>query len=190
MALEDELGAAAEAARAFLGPGEELAGVVAAEPGAGLRVYLCAYRRDDALTWLALTAGREPVTERAIVREAVSVVGLCELAEESAGGGDLAALRARLAELARGERPDGIEAAEAAAAELERVLVPGPRVASPAYLDAIGTAAVALERALGGIGSSPFAAAMTAGAGAVEALASDVLRNHKLPLTRGPVKGA
>ncbi|MCC6222747.1 MAG: hypothetical protein IT201_04560 [Thermoleophilia bacterium] len=185
MALEDELGAVAEAARAFLGPGEELAGVVAAEPGTGLRAYLCAYRRDGVLTWLVLMANREPVTERAIVREVASVVGLCELAEESAGGGDLPALRARLAELARSERPHGLEAAAAAAAELARVLAPGSRVASPAYLDAIGTAAVALERALGELGSSPFAAAMMAGAGAVEALASDVLRNHKLPLTRG-----
>ncbi len=47
---------------------------------------------------------------------------------------------------------------------------------------AIGTAAVQLERTLGEVGRSPFAAAMTAGTGAVEALASDVLRNHKVPL--------
>ncbi len=181
MALEDELGAAAEAARAFLAAGEELAGVVAAEPGEGLRVYLCAYRCDEALTWLALSAGLQPVADRQVVREAVSIVGLCELAGESAGGGDLPALGARLAELARSERPEGIEAAVAAAAELERVLAP-PRVASPAYLDAVGTASALLERTLGEVGRSPFAAAMTSGTGAVEALASDVLRNHKLPL--------
>ncbi len=44
VSLEEELSAAASAAEAFLDPGEELAGVVAAEPADGLRLYLCAYR--------------------------------------------------------------------------------------------------------------------------------------------------
>lgn len=183
MSLEDELSAAAEAARAFADPEEELAGVVAAEPAAGLRLYMCAYRDGaEALSFLALDGSRRPVADRALVREAVSIVGMCELAEESAGGGDVAELRARLAELGAAESPVGIEEAEEAAAELERALLPAPRVASVAYLDALGGAATRLERALGEIGSSPFGRAMAAGAGAIEELARDVERSYKRPL--------
>lgn len=181
VSLEQELGAVAEAASAFLEPDEELAGVVAAEPSEGLRLYVCAYRRGSALSWLALDPAGRPVSDRAIVRDAVSVVGLCELAEETAGGGDIAGLRARLAELRLGERPDGIDEAEAAAAELERAIAEAPRVASLDYLDAIGAAASRLERALGEIGASPFGKAMAAGSASVDELADDVERNYKRP---------
>ncbi len=61
---------------------------------------------------------------------------MCELAEESAGGGDLGELRARLVELRLTENPEGIEEAEVAAAELQEAIQPPPRVASVAYLDA------------------------------------------------------
>jgi hypothetical protein len=182
MGLEDELTAAADAAAAFLEPGEELAGVLAAESSPGVRVYLCAYSRGEHMSWLALDGEGSPIGDRALVREAVGIVGLCELAEESAGGGDLAALRARLAELRELERPDGIEEAERAAADLEAVIAVSPRVASDGHLDAIGQAATRLERALGEIGSSPFARAMQSGSGAVEELARDVERGYKRPL--------
>ena len=184
MSLEDELTLAAEAARAFADGDEELAGVVAAEPAGGLRVYLCAYRRagDEELAWLALDGGGRPVGDRALVREAVSIVGLCEVAEESAGGGAVDELKRRLAELRRAESLEGLEGAEAAVDELASTILSAPRVASLAYLDAVGTAAAKLERALGEIGASPFAAAMTAGTGAVEELAQDVQRNYKRPL--------
>jgi hypothetical protein len=105
------------------------------------------------------------------------------VAEESAGGGHLAELRARLAEIRETDNPAGIEEAEAAAAALAEILLPEPRVASGAYLDAIGSASRRLEQALGESGASPFASAMQAAAGSVEELAADVERNHKLPLT-------
>ncbi len=181
MPLEDELSAAAEAARTFAEGGEELAGVVAGEPEDGARVYLCAYRKPsrEQLSWLALDGDGRPVADRALVREAVSIVGMCELAEESAGGGDLGELRARLAELRRVESPPGIEKAEAAAAELDRAIVPAPRVASLGYLEVVGAAAAKLERALGETGASPFAAAMISGHGAVDELIRAVEANYK-----------
>jgi hypothetical protein len=185
MPLEDELGAAARAAQAFAAPGEELAGVLAAEPADGIRVYLCAYRNGESLSWLALDPAGRPVADRALVREAVAITGLCELAEESAGGGDLADLRARLAELRLTENPEGIEEAEAAAAELAKTIPLPPRLASVEYLDVLGGAATKLERALGEAGASPFAEAMRTGTGAVEELAHDVERNYKRPLGSG-----
>ena len=118
-----------------------------------------------------------PLADRALVRDAVSIVGLCELAEESAGGGDPE--RARRASLGR-ERPVS-EAREAADAALEQVIAEPPRVASPAYLDAVGAAASRLERALGELGPSPFAAGDAGGTAAVEELASDVERDYKRP---------
>jgi hypothetical protein len=105
------------------------------------------------------------------------------VAEESAGGGHLPELRARLAEIREADNPVGIEEAEAAAAALAETLLPEPRVASGEYLDAIGSASRRLEQALGESGVSPFAAAMQAAAGSVEELTADVERNHKVPLT-------
>ena len=127
--------------------------------------------------------GRPRDTVLRLVREAASLAALCEVAEESAGGGHLPELRARLAELRETEGPVGIEEAEAEAAALAETLQPEPRVASGAYLDAIGSASRRLEQALGEGGPSPFAAAMQAALGSVEAVADDVERNHKLPLT-------
>jgi len=184
VSLEDELGAAAAAAGTFASDGEHLAGVVAAEPSAGLRIYLCAYRQgeDEGLSWLALDGDGEPLGDRLLVRDAVSVVGLCELAEECAGGGDVDELRRQLADLKERDDPDGIDEAQAAAAELQTTIAAAPRVASLPYLDAIGAAASALERTLGEVGSSPFARAMQSGSAAVDELADDVERNYKRSL--------
>jgi hypothetical protein len=182
MALEDELGAAVEAAGTFAGAGEALCGVIASEPAPGLRVYLCAYASDGELSWLALDRSGMPIADRALVREAVSIVGMCELAEESAGGGDVPALRRRLAELREAEAPEGIEEAEEAAMALESALEQELHVASPAYLDAVGSAATRLELTLGEIGSSPFANAMKSGAPAVEELARNIEQRYKRTL--------
>jgi hypothetical protein len=181
MGLEDELVAARAAALRHAQAGEELVGVVPAEPAA-TRVYLCAFESERGQAWLAVDVGGEPITDRAVVRDAVSIAALCELAEESAGGGDLADLGARLAELQATEAPEGIDEAQAALAELEATLLAPPRVASLAYLDAIGRAVGQLEEALGSTGASPFAAAMKTGLAAADELADQVERGYKLPL--------
>jgi hypothetical protein len=184
MTLEDELAAVGEAARAHALDGEELVAVIPAEPGVGARVYLCAYARgkDEERAWLALDSGGRPVADRVLVRDAVSIAAMCELAEESAGGGDIGELRARLVELRLAENPEGIEEAEVAAADLQAALRPAPRVASVSYLDEIGLAAARLEQALGEIGGSPFAEAMKGGIAAAEQLAGEVERGYKGPL--------
>jgi hypothetical protein len=182
MTVAEDVVRIAGAATAFAAPGEGLAGVLVAET-LGRRVYLCAFESAEGRAWLALDGGGQPLTDTRLVREAASLAGLCEVAEESAGGGHLPELRARLAEIRETDNPVGIGEAEGAAAALAETLLPEPRVASGAYLDAIGSAARRLEQALGESGASPFATAMQAAAGSVEELAADVERNHKLPLT-------
>ena len=182
MTVAEDVAHVAGAAVAFAAPGEEVAGVLATET-LGRRVYLCAFESAEGHAWLALDSDVQPVTERRLVREAASLAALCELAEESAGGGHLPELRARLAELRETDNPEGIEEAEAAAAALAETLQPEPRVASGAYLDAIGSAARRLEEALGESGGSPFAATMQAALGSVEELSDDVELNYKLTLT-------
>ena len=174
----------AELARSFAGPGESLAGVLAAEPAPGQRVYLCAFA-DEAgeRTWLALDDGGTPISGRNVVREAASIAALCELAEETAGGGDLEELRGRLAALRLTENPPGIDEAEEAALALERTLRTPPRLATPAYLDAVGLATRRLEQALGENGASPFAGAMKGSLVAVDELTAEVEGRNKVELT-------
>ncbi|HZT94931.1 MAG TPA: hypothetical protein VE985_10695 [Gaiellaceae bacterium] len=181
MSVAEDVGRIASAAAEFAEPGEALAGVVVAET-LGRQVYLCAFESAEGHSWLALDTDARPVTERQLVREAASLAALCEVAEESAGGGHLEELRGRLAELRETDNPEGIEEAEAAAASLAETLQAEPRVASGAYLDAIGSASRRLELALGESGASPFAAAMQAALGSVEELGEDVERNYRLPL--------
>jgi hypothetical protein len=183
MTLSDDLERIAEAAAAFAAPAESIVGILAAEPlGAG-RVYLCAYASDGGEhRWLGLDEAGAPVASREAVRQAASLAALCEVAEESAGGGDLAELRSRLAELREREAPEGIEEAEHAAAELAEVLQGKPRLATTDYLDRLGAASRRLEQALGDATGSPFAAAMQQAVPAVEELAADVERRYKGPL--------
>ena len=181
MTVVEDVGRIAGAAAGFAPPGEELAGVLVSET-LGRRVYLCVFQSAEGRSWLALDDDAAPLTDGRLVREAASISALCEVAEESAGGGDLPALRARLAELRETDAPLGIEEAEEAAAALAETLQPEPRVASGAYLDAIGSASRRLEQALGESGASPFAAAMQSALGVVDQLAADVEGNYKLPL--------
>jgi hypothetical protein len=181
MTVADDVGRIARAAAAFAGAGEELAGVLVAET-LGRRVYLCAFESAEGRAWLALGDDAEPLSDRRLVREAASLAALCEVAEESAGGGHLAELRAQLAELRETDNPVGIEEAEAAAASLAETLQPEPRVSSGAYLDALGSASRRLEQTLGESGVSPFAEALRAAAPAVEGLTEDVERKYKIPL--------
>jgi hypothetical protein len=179
--LSEDLGRIAAAAAEFAGEGESLTGVVAAEPSPGMRVYLCAFQRDsDALSWLALDEDGAAVRDRALVRDAVSIAALCELAEDFAAGGDLDELRARLVALRLTENPIGIEEAEEATRALQLTIGAAPRLASPKQLDAVGSATRRLEQALGEGPGSPFAEAMKQGVAAVDELTKDVEAGYKI----------
>ena len=118
------------------------------------------------------------------MRDAVSIIALCELAEETAGGGDLDELRAQLASLRITESPPGIEEAEEATLALQRVLGAPPTLATPARLDEIGAATKRLEVALGSaLHGSPFAEAMKGAGDVVEALFGDVERSYRIELS-------
>ena len=177
MASVDELERIAERAAR---PGEQVTGILAAELLGGARVYLCAYESGG---WLALDDEGAPIVSRQLVHDAVSLVALCEVAEETAGGGHLDELRTRLAELRTTEAPEGIEAAEQAAAALADTLRPPPRLATTEYLDALGAASRRLEQTLGDEAGSPFANALQQALPAVEELADQVIARHLTPLT-------
>ncbi|HEY1366180.1 MAG TPA: hypothetical protein VGF23_03665 [Gaiellaceae bacterium] len=179
MALRDELAQIAARAEELAAAGEALSGVLAVEAARDERVYLCSFDGSDRRSWLALGSGGDPIASRALVREAVSIAAMCEVAEENAGGGSLDELREQLATLRATEAPEGIEAAEEAALALQETIAQPPRVASPAYLDAVGYAARRLEHALGESDVSPFGEAMQRAVGAVEDLASEVEANYK-----------
>jgi hypothetical protein len=181
--IRDNLERIAEVAASFAASGEELVGVVPAEPAAGERAYLCAFRRQDGeLTWLVLADSGEPVTGRALVRDAVSIVAMCELAEEHAGGGELDELHSRLVALRFTENPPGVEEAEEAVLALQRAIGGQPRLATPSHLDGVGAATRRLEQALGESARSPFTEAMKRAGAAVQALTADVEANYKTDL--------
>jgi hypothetical protein len=182
VALSDDLERIAARAETFAAPDEHVSGIVAAEPLDTGRVYLCAYEAPGGHAWLAFDADGEPVASRHVVRAAASLSGLCEIAEESAGGGDVPQLLARLAELQATEAPAGIEEAVDAARALAATLEPEPRLATTAYLDRLGAASRRLEQALGEDGASPFAAAMQQAVPVVEELAAEIERTYKGPL--------
>jgi hypothetical protein len=85
MELDRDLRRIAEAAGVHAAEGEEVAGIVPAEPASGIRLYVCAYGNEDATTWLVLDATGVPVQDRSLVHDAVSIAALCEVAEEAAG---------------------------------------------------------------------------------------------------------
>ena len=176
MTLVDDLEQAAQAASGY----GKLTAVLPAELAAR-RAYLVALGEDEAREWLVLDAAFSPVADRETVREVASIVVLCELAGELAGGGQLEELRARLAEVRMTEQTPGIEEAEEAALVLERAIGAPPIVASPAYLDAVGVATKQLEESLGDY-ASPFAASLAAAAGTVEAFIAEVESRQVAPL--------
>jgi hypothetical protein len=176
MALVDDLEQAAQAASGY----GRVTAVLPAEPSAQ-RAYLVALGEDEAREWLVLDAAFSPVADGEAVREVASIVVLCELAGELAGGGQLEELRARLAEVRMTEQTPGIEQAEEAALALERAIGAPPVVASPAYLDAVGVATKRLEESLGDY-ASPFAGSLAAAAGTVEAFIAEVESRQVVPL--------
>jgi hypothetical protein len=183
VALSEDMNRAAEAAAALARDGETVLGIVPAEPRPGERRYLVAYEQGEERSWLVLDAAGSPVADREDVRRTAAIAAMCELAEESAGGGELDELRDRLVALRMTEGPPGIEAAEEAALQLQHVIGAPPRVAEPAYLDRVGAATRRLELALGQPGTSPFAEAMKAGTGSIEDFVQDVESSYRQPLS-------
>lgn len=182
MGLADDLEQIAQVAAGYADDGERLSGVLPAEPEPGERIYVCSFERGDERTWLAFDVDGRPVASRNRVRAAVSIAVLCELADDSAGGGDLSELRSQLVALRLTEHPEGIEEAEEAALALEAAVGSPPRLATPEHLDAVGAATVRLERALGDPTSSPFAEAMRQGRTVVDELTREVEVGYKQPL--------
>jgi hypothetical protein len=176
-ALTDEL------QRVALGVSEkgEVAGVLAAEPQGGSRLYLIAFGAGDAQRWLVVDPDGQTIESRDVVRAAASIVAMCEVAADLAGGGDLAELRMRLAQARMVEQPAGIEEAEEAALAVERAVGGEPRLARPEYLDAVGAATLALEHALGET-ASPFREALRRSAAVVEEFVRDVERRYLFEL--------
>jgi hypothetical protein len=182
MALSDDLERIGAAAKTFAAPGERVVGILAAAPLDVGRVYLAAFESDAGRAWLAFDDDAHPVSDRHAVHEAASLAALCEVAAETAGGGDLPQLIERLAEIRETDAPAGIEAAEEAARSLAAALEQEPRLATTDYLDRVGAASRRLEQALGDDGGSPFASAMQQALPAVEELAAEVERSYKGPL--------
>jgi hypothetical protein len=112
MALDQELRRIAEVAVTYCRDGEELSGIVPAEPAAGARVYVCAYRDGEETSWLVLRADGAPVEDRSLVRDAVSIAALYELAEEAAGAED---------DEPRVATPAGLDALGSSASVLEAI---------------------------------------------------------------------
>lgn len=182
MDLTRELRRIAEVAVRYAGPGEEVVGIVAAEPSFGSRAYLCAYRGEEGETsWLVLAEDGKAVADRSRIREVVSIAALVELAEETAFGGDLDEFRSQLVALRMTENPAGIDEAEEAVLALQSTIGGASRVATPERLDAIGAATLRLERSLGEAGS-PFTVAMKQATATVEELTRDVEAAYKVPL--------
>ena len=85
MGLEQDLRRIAERAAVYADEGEDIAGIVPTEPASGFRLYVCAYGSENATGWLVLDATGVPVADLELVRDAVSIAALCEVAEEAAG---------------------------------------------------------------------------------------------------------
>jgi len=200
--LAEELARIAEIAQGLATEAERVLAVLPTEAQRGRRVYLCAFggegnrpetdtpetdmpetdtpESDTPETWIALDAAGEAVVERRAVRDAVSIAAMCELAEETAAGGDLDELRSRLVAVRMTENPPGIDEAEAAVAALQAVLGAPPQLATAARLDQIGAATRRLELALGGpLQGSPFAEAMKGARVVVELLTTDVEASYR-----------
>lgn len=159
--------------------------VLAAEPTPGLRAYLCAFEAGtEERSWLVVDADGSAILERREIRDVVAITALCEIAEESAAGGDLDELLSQLVALRLTENPEGIDEAEEALRALQRMIGEPPHLASPSRLDDIGAATRRLEQALDPAAPSPFTAALKGAQGTIDALLNEVEQHYRssLPL--------
>ena len=132
--------------------------------------------------------GRHGVSSRAAVRAAVSIAALCEVAVDTAGGGDLDGLIAASPTCARA-RLQGIEDAEEAARALRcHRRATAARVAGTARRDRPATRARAGARPRG---PSPFSAALRAGQGCVSEFQREIEAGYRRPhVTWSPMEAA
>jgi hypothetical protein len=160
MASEDQLLAAAAAAKPFAAAGEEVVGVLVADPFEHGLVFLCALgppaedEHDDAdevpeLGWIAVDPAGLAIADSRRVQEAAMLAALCETAEEAAlvpEAAEIAAAADRALALSGAERPDLRAALDATreAALSAAVYDDGLRVARTGYVDQLGDAARAL----------------------------------------------
>ena len=125
MGLEQDLRRIAERAAVYADEGEDIAGIVPTEPASGFRLYVCAYGSEDSTGWLVLDATGVPVADRELVRDAVSITALCEVAEEAAGvepDSARVASPALLDELGAEAGPELAEAVKGAAGTVEELV--------------------------------------------------------------------
>jgi hypothetical protein len=164
--------------------GGAVSAVLAAEPTPGLRAYLCAFETGDgARSWLVVDDDGASVVERRDVRDVVAIAALCEIAEESAAGGDLDELLAQLVGLRLTESPEGIDEAEDAVRSLQRTIGVAPHLATPARLDEIGAATRRLEQALDPAAPSPFTMTLKGAQGTIDELLREVEQAYRAPLS-------
>jgi hypothetical protein len=174
----------AASASVYAPEGGAVGAVLASEPTPGVRTYLCAFEAvDGSRSWIVVDDGGGAVSARRDVRDAVAMSALCEIAEESAAGGDLDELLSQLVALRLTESPEGIAEAEEAVRALQRAIGSPPQLACPARLDEIGAATRRLELALDPTAASPFTSALKSAQGAVSELLAEVERTYRVPLT-------
>ena len=82
MALADDLERIAGSASLH----GDVAAVLAAEPADGMRAYVVALGTDEDRRWVVLRDDGQAVTRREDVRDAASIVAMCELAADAAEG--------------------------------------------------------------------------------------------------------
>jgi hypothetical protein len=170
VSLAQELAAAHEAAAPHAGPRERVAAVIPAEPAGGMRVYLVAFEGGERLAYVLLDAGGTAVADERLVRDAVSLIALCELAEEvsmAAAAADIAERFQAVADLLAEDEPEASAAAGQVADAARRVgeVAAGPRVATPRYLDRLAEVADDLGAAFAAYASHAERIAQAAPAG-------------------------
>jgi hypothetical protein len=167
MASEDQLLAAAAAAKPFATAGEEVVGVLVADPFDRGLVYLCAlgppaddeeFDEDDVpeLGWIAVDGDGLALADARRVQEAAMLAALCETAEEAAlvpDAAEIAEAAERALALAGEQRPDLRAALEAvhAAALAAAAHGAGLRVARTGYVDELADAARGLGASAGAL---------------------------------------
>ena len=184
MTLVAELERIAAAVARFAPEGGTLSAVLPAETTPGRRGYLCAYETEAGeRSWLVVDDEGEPVLDRRDIRDVIAIAALCEIAEESAVGGDLDELLSQLVALRLTENPEGIDEAEEAVRALQQVIGTPPQLASPARLDEIGAATRRLEQALDPTAPSPFTATLKGAQGTIDELLREVEQAYLAPLS-------